>query len=782
MLGQALVLLAFLSSIVSTVAYYLNFKKNTIQSLHVARYTYHAAVIAVMGFCSFLVYLILTHQFQYTYVWNYSSTDLPTPLLLSTFYAGQEGSFSLWTIYTAIIGIFVMGYASKRNYEAPVMFVWNWVFMFLLVMLIVKNPFEMIWDSFPKDLIQTGPIPAGTANFVWIDQVKGIWAQIPQQGRSLNPLLQNYWMVIHPQILFSGFTSMAVPFAFAIAGLLKRDYQGWVKTAKPWTVFAATVLGTGVILGGYWAYETLGWGGYWAWDPVENSSLIPWLVCVGSIHTMMSQNRSGAFVRTNFVLSILSFIMILYSTFLTRSGVLGDTSVHSFVDPGMWAYWLLLAVIFIFGGVAFTLLFRRMREMPKVKIEHSIYSREFALFLGAYALCLAAMFITIGTSSPIITQITQGKASAVEMSYYVQTVLPIGIVVSLLAGFGQLLWWRNSNKEKLMKSLLIPFILSLAFTIVMLMIGVRGFQIILFLFSSAFAFFVNVAVGFRIYFGDPKYAGGAIAHIGIALMFLGFVSSSGYDKMQTLSLEKGVTITALNDYKLTYLGYKPIDDERSGFLVDVEHGEDRFIVMPVMRYSTYTQSVLRNPDVKNMYTKDFYIAPMSLESAEEHPEQTVSLLKGETKDVGNGMSIKFLEYNFNDADKAKMLEGGGFTIGARIEVSSNGKTEVVEPLMKGGTSAGPTFTAVKTSFASVIFKISRMKPNREDPAQSMVELTYTDMGDGHQGKGETLVVEASVKPMINLVWAGTVTLIIGFIVTIIRRVQEAKLKEDEEIV
>ena len=782
MLGQALVLLAFLCSIVSCVAYYLNFKKDSIQYLNVARYSYHAAVIAVMGFCSFLLYLILTHQFQYTYVWNYSSTDLPTPLLISTFYAGQEGSFSLWTIYTAIIGIVLMSYASKRNYESPVMFVWNWVFMFLLMMLIVKNPFEMIWDSFPKDLIQTGPIPPMTTNFMWIDKVKGIWAQIPQQGRSLNPLLQNYWMVIHPQILFSGFTSMAVPFAFSVAGLLKRDYQGWVRIAKPWTVFAATVLGTGVILGGYWAYETLGWGGYWGWDPVENSSLIPWLVCVGSIHTMMSQNRSGAFVRTNFVLSILAYVLVLYSTFLTRSGVLGETSVHSFVDPGMWAYWLLLGVIFVFGGSAFTLLIRRMREMPKVKIEHSIYSREFALFLGAYALCLAAMFITIGTSSPIITQFTQGKASAVEMSYYVQTVLPIGIVVSLLAGFGQLLWWRNSNKEKLMKSLLVPFILSVLFTAVMLYIGVRGFEVLLFLFGSAFAFFVNVAVGFKIYMGDPKYAGGAIAHIGITLMFLGFVSSAGYDKKETVSLEKGVPLNVLSDFKLTYIGYKVIDGERSGFLVDVEHGKDRFMVMPVMRYSNYTQSVLRAPDVKNMYTKDFYISPMSLEEPEEHPEQSLALLKGESKDIGKGMNVKFVDYNFDNADKAKMLEGGGFTIGAKIEISANGKTELIEPQMKGGTGAGPTFTAVKPSFSNVIFKISRLKPNREDPSKSVVELSYTDMSAGQQGKGETLVVEASVKPMINLVWAGTITLVIGFIVTIIRRVQEAKLKQNEEIV
>ena len=179
-------------------------------------------------------------------------------------------------------------------------------------------------------------------------------------------------MVIHPQVLFIGFTSMSVPFAYAVAGMLKRDYVSWIRVSTPWTVFGAMVLGTGVVMGGFWAYETLGWGGYWGWDPVENSSLVPWLVCVASIHTMLSQRRSGSFIKTNFVLSILCFIMVLYSTFLTRSGVLGDTSVHSFVEPGMLVYWMLLAGLFLFAAIGFGLFFARMKEMPKVPVEHSI--------------------------------------------------------------------------------------------------------------------------------------------------------------------------------------------------------------------------------------------------------------------------------------------------------------------------------------------------------------------------------------------------------------------------
>jgi cytochrome c-type biogenesis protein CcmF len=258
------------------------------------------------------------------------------------------------------------------------------ILSFLLLMLIVKNPFAFIWDRFPDDLIKSGPIPAGVTSYVVLDAAKNIWAQFPQEGKGLNPLLQNYWMVIHPQILFIGFSSMAVPYANAVAGLLRKDFTSWIRVATPWLVFGAMVLGTGIILGGYWAYETLGWGGFWGWDPVENSSLVPWLLCVATIHTTLVQRKNGAYLKTNFSLSILTFVAVLYSTFLTRSGVLGETSVHSFVDPGMWVYWLLLGCMVLFAGIGFGLLYVRAREMPKIPVEHSFFSREFALFLGAF--------------------------------------------------------------------------------------------------------------------------------------------------------------------------------------------------------------------------------------------------------------------------------------------------------------------------------------------------------------------------------------------------------------
>ncbi|HZY10615.1 MAG TPA: cytochrome c biogenesis protein CcsA [Bacteroidota bacterium] len=775
MVGTYLIYFAFLCAVVSIVSNYITFKRKDDRYIQLTRYSYHFATSGVMTFCALLIYLILTHQFQYTYVWNYSSTDLPLPLLISTFYAGQEGSFSLWALFTAVLGVFLMQYSARKQFESEVMLVWSLVLSFLLLMLIVKNPFALIWDSFPNDLIHSGEIPMGVSNFMWIDQARGIWAQFPSEGKGLNPLLQNYWMVIHPQILFIGFTSMAVPYTFALAGLLRRDYQGWVKIAKPWTVFGGMVLGTGIILGGYWAYETLGWGGYWGWDPVENSSLIPWLVCISSIHTMMAQRRSGTFVRTNFILSIMCFIMVLYSTFLTRSGVLGDTSVHSFVDAGMWAYWLLLGFMVFFGALGIGLLFRRMKEMPKIPVEHSIYSREFALFLGASTICFAAIFITIGTSSPIITNIIKGRAAAVDIAFYVKTTLPLGIIIALLSGFGQLLWWGTSKARDFLKVLPVPFIASLLFTIVLFILGVRDVVIVIFTFASAFALFVNVVVGYRIFRGNTKYAGGAIAHIGVAMLFLGFVSSARYDDKQTVSLEQGKTVNILDDYELTYVGNHAIDDERFGFHVQVSHAGSSFMMMPTMHFSKFSNSTLRHPDVLNLYTKDFYISPLSVETVDKK-KNNLTLLKGQKKNI-LGLGITFIDFDFSDVQKGKMLEGGTFNIGAVMEVEKDGKRERIKPLMRSSNGA-IDYIPAKSIHGDAEITIVKIQPNRENPSDSKVEISVQDKKSGpSEPQAESLIIEASVKPFINLVWMGTVTLIVGFVITIIRRVQEAREKD-----
>lgn len=764
MVGAIIVKIAFAASLFSVLCYLAHYRKFAGQFQVYGRYLYLLGAAGIIAAAGVHIYHIVTHQFQYYYVWNHSSTDLPLSLLVSTAYAGQEGSFMLWAFYTGILGIFLGRYAMKKGYESELMMVFGSIFSFLLLMLIVKDPFAMIWDVFPNELIHTG-VPAAGLSYLWLDQAKGLWAQVPVEGKGLNPLLQNYWMVIHPQILFIGFTSMSVPFSYAVAGMLKRDYVSWIRVAAPWTIFGGMILGTGIIMGGYWAYETLGWGGFWGWDPVENSSLVPWLVCVASIHTMLSQRRSGAFIKTNFVLSMFCFIMVLYSTFLTRSGVLGDTSVHSFVDAGMWVYWMLFAVIVVYAGFGFGLFFMRWKEMPVVPVEHSFISREFALFLGSSSLVLISVFVAIGTSAPLITGITQGKPSAVDTSFYVNTTLPLGIIIALLAGIGQMLWWKKSSMKEVAHSLQLPFVLAMLLTIAAISIGAHQIVMIIFILASSFALFANIIIGYKIMKGNPKLAGGSLAHIGIALMFLGFIASAKYDEKETLSLEQGQSVTSMG-YTMKYVGYHPTERGRYAFTVEVEQNGKRFLVEPVM-FEAPDMGLMRNPDVVNLYTKDFYLAPVSLETPPEANEQELTVHPNETAMVA-GTKIIYRGYEFSQSPET------GNRVAANIDVLKDGKIIRVQALMlnrKGEITYVPV--PIPGTTAQVLIK--GMNPNAADQSKSAMILTVkTPLDPMAPKRQETLIVEATIKPFINLVWFGTFAMIGGFLITIVRRSQESK--------
>ena len=747
MIGAILLKLAFASCLLSVVSYYQSHRRGDLSAGRAGRAFYYGTVGLLAGVAGFMLWLILTHQFQYTYVWNYSSRELSTPLLISTFYAGQEGSFLLWAVYTTLIGIFLLRYSTRKGYESAVMSVYGLITLVLLLLLIVKNPFLYVWESWPGQ-VEPGFIPAN--------------------GRGLNPLLQNYWMVIHPQILFTGFAAMAVPYAYAVAAMMKRDYNHWIRPATPWIVFGALQLGTGIMMGGFWAYETLGWGGYWGWDPVENSSLVPWLVSIASLHTILSQRKSGAFVKTNLVLAMLCFLLVLYSTFLTRSGVLGDTSVHSFVDPGMLVYWLLVGVIVLFSGLGFGLLIRRFREFPRVPPGHAYLSREFALYLGSAALVFSAFFVTIGTSSPIITQILHGKTTAVDMSYYVTTILPLGIAIALLSGLGQLLWWTRSSRGEFVRSLILPAALSLLVTVAAVIAGLRDLRVALFVLGALFSLTVNGLVGWRIVKGSPRFAGGAIAHVGLAVMFLGFVTSSKYDEKQTLSLTQGKPVEALG-YTLTYLGYRPVDQEKFAFEVRVERpGKKDHVVAPIMYYSSYTEGLMRNPDIANFVTHDFYLAPLSLEQKSGTAQNgALRLRKGETGNVA-GMTVRFVDFELPRASNAAMRDVVAGK--AMLEVTVTGaKREIVR--------LGESPVQVQGRYE---IRMASLTPDLETPGKSTVDLVVDELSvpSGPDGGKDILVAEASVKPYINLVWSGVLILLLGFIVTIVRRAREAALKED----
>lgn len=746
-MGSLLINVAFAATLISSIAYFTAYFSRP-KAISFARLFFHAAVIFTISSTAYLLYLIITHQFQYTYVWNYSSKDLPLNLLISTFYAGQEGSFHLWAFFMAALGIFLLSFTSKRDaeskdkYEPAVMGIYALIQAFVLFILVIKSPYLFVWESFPKE-VEVG--------------------FMPQDGRGLNPLLQNFWMTIHPPILFIGFTSLAVPFCFAVASLIKNEYNRWIKLALPWTLFGSLSLGAGIMLGGYWAYGILGWGGYWGWDPVENSSLVPWITIIAAIHTMILQERTGKYKKTSLFLCVISYILVLYSTFLTRSGLLGDASVHSFVDPGQEVYLFLIVFLSLFGLTSLGLIIYRLKQLKREKPQESeLLSRETALLIGALTLSASALIISVGTSLPIFSK------STIEPEFYNRMNLPLAILIALINGLGILLKWKHSDGKTFVKKLYLPVGLTLMFILIAMAFGLNDLLIALFAAASLFAFFVNAETAYKILVKTKMKAGPYVAHIGVMLLFIGIIGSSRYSEEVNLSLPLNETKEAIG-YKFTYKGATPIkgDEEKYHFNVVVEKDAKAFLLQPVMFYSTYNEQIWKNPDIANLVTKDLYLSPMSLEVPEEFShEDLIELKKGEEKSIKD-FKVKFIDFDKSRMDHdAAMQQDMNNVMAAELEVTSNGKTEKIiteQKILYGSIEKVPVKLQSNKNFTFYLTKINIS-------GETSVEIAVADDSKAKNNEApETLVLTASIKPLINLVWAGTIIMMVGFFFSVQNR-------------
>jgi cytochrome c-type biogenesis protein CcmF len=805
-MGPIFIYVAFACALTASGLYFtLHFKPGTRGKnlIKYARLFYHVSIVGTIGSAAFLLYLILTHQFQYTYVWDYSSRDLPLNLLISTFYAGQEGSFHLWAFLMAVLGIFLLAYTSHRDkdgkdrYEVQVMGIFALLQSFLLFILIIKSPYNLVWESFPKDV---------QAGFV------------PPDGRGLNPLLQNFWMSIHPPILFTGFSSLAIPFCFALAAMLRNQYDRWLKLALPWTLFSGMVLGTGIMLGGFWAYGVLGWGGYWGWDPVENSSFVPWIVIVAAIHTMISEQKTGKFKKTGLFLCIVAYILVLYSTFLTRSGVLGDASVHSFVDPGQTVFVFLIIFMFLFKSLGYNYLLKRffnvsfgmmsvaillniaglaygviqsinavlfvfllfgfdgllliikgISTFKKAEGEGAIeiLSRESALFIGSIALMATALVILMGTSWPIIAKGT------VDPEFYNRMNLPLAILIASINGFSILLKWRHSEEKNFLKSLYLPFGFTVVATGTFVFFGMTDVLIAIFAAAAFFAFFINLELAYRVFAKNKAKVGPYIAHLGIMLLFLGIIGSSKYSKEVNISLPLDETKEALG-YTLTYKGATPIPGEtdKYHFNVVVEKDGRGFLLQPIMFYSDYSQGVMKNPDIANLITKDVYLSPMSLEVPADYiKDDEVSIKKDEVKEF-KGLTVKFIDFDRSKFNRDAMQNGKDQTMGAELEVTIGKNKETViaqQKIVEGNQESIP----VKTNDGNYTFYLDKVSVTGE----SSIDLAIVDSRQPKSDNTpETLVLTASIKPFINLVWGGTIVMVLGFFFSLINRYRKLKVE------
>ncbi|PID59668.1 MAG: cytochrome C biogenesis protein [Ignavibacteriae bacterium] len=799
MLGNIVVTIGFISGLFTVIMYFYTYKGYG-NTLIKARIGYHITAIMSILASIILFYAVLTHQYQYNYVYSYSGSGLSTGLLLSSFWGGQEGSFLLWVFFTAIVGIILLDYTSKRGDLEPrvmMIFTLSLTFLLLLVTPILKSPFNYIWmdPSFVdiKNLNSNFLSFPFIQNFMFQDASQGktfikIDAQLKAllaasgisikdfivEGKGLNPLLQNFWMQVHPPVLFLGFSMSAVPFAFAVAALLKNDYRDWVKQAFPWMLAGTMILGLAIMLGGYWAYGILGWGGYWGWDPVENSSLIPWLIGVGSIHTLIIQKKTqakggaGRFVKTNLILAMLTYIFVLYSTFLTRSGILGDSSVHSFTEPGMLVYLMLvifMAVFLLIGLFGFAYRWKYLEN--EFTAEENLLSRELALFTGSVALIASAIIVLAGTSAPIFGQ-------AVEIRFYDELNLPIAIIIGLLNGFSLLLKWKSNKNSFIIKQLITPLVISIAFTLAVIFWGgVYDVMLILLSLSSIFTIVINFQIAYKIARKKVANLGAYVAHIGIALFLLGVVATGGFSKQDSIDLEKGKTKDIFG-YNLTFTGYSLIENgKKFAFNIKVEKGNSEKIISPVMFIAKMNNSLMREPAIWTMLTKDFYVTPVSYDengSESQRAGKSVILKKGESF-IYEGNKITFTGFNFPQSAMSAMRSGNDFTIGANITVESQDKKSYdVEPKIQN-VSGNREFVAEKIDELNLLIKVNNLDAN------GSVSLFLSDLNSENENvptvKKAVLSIEASIKPFINLIWTGVIFMVIGFVIAVIKRTKEA---------
>lgn len=708
-----------------------------------------------------LVVLILQHRFEYTYVWNYSSRELPLHLLIASFYSGQEGSFLLWTMFVALIGVVLTPYARRHAYEAPVMVFYGLIVSFLTLLLVAKNPFAYFHESFAADGMTI--------------------ADVRENGKGLNPLLHNAWITIHPPILFIGFASMSVSFAFAMAGLIRREYHRWIDIALPWTLFGTAVLGFGIMLGGFWAYETLGWGGFWGWDPVENSSLIPWLVVVALVHTMLVQKRTRGLVKTNMILAVASFVMVLYSTFLTRSGILGDTSVHSFVDPGKFAFWILLLFMATFTAIGITMVLRRRKDMNIHREEFLPTTREFMLSIGSALIMASAIFVTIGTSWPVIMEVVGLPKVAVAIEFYNRVHLVLVPAVLIVNALSLIFIWRSTPRAKIQSLVIYGAVVAAIATTVMAVIGINNIGQIALAFSAWFSLAINLRVGLRIMSTSPAMAGAYVSHTGIALLIFGVITTSSYTESHHAVLVHGVP-ASVGEYTLTYLGKEQVekhytDREKYKYFVKIEHGGSTETVAAVLYWSDFNkrQSAFLEPGIRWGLHNDLYVSPKSTEREDLFQRRTI--MRGATMLAPYDSNVVIELERFTMPMEEEQTADGRMQMSAVLNVRTPDTTVALKARTKIATGAsGPSFDPewVQLPGSTMAVGLAEIARNNEDPTKSTGDLVFRDMSKPMPRPREVFTVDFSVKPWISLVWFGVITMVLGFAFSIVRYTRQVR--------
>ena len=498
------------------------------------------AVCGLVGIAALILwYGLLTDQFQIAYIWNSSERTLPTFYKFAAIWGGQAGSLLFWTL---LLSLFSTAAAltfrtSQRTLMPYVNGTLLAILLFFLVLLVFSaNPFEQI----------------------------GV---VPGDGRGLNPLLQNYWMVIHPVMLYLGWVGLSVPFAFAVAALLSRRLdRRWVRTVRRWTLIPWMFLSAGIIMGSQWAYMELGWGGYWAWDPVENASFLPWLTATAFLHSIIIQEQRGILKVWNVTLIWLTFTLVILGTFTTRSGIL--SSVHSFAQSPVGPYFLVFLAVITVGFLL--LLFQRLPFLQGENVIDSISSREGAFLANNWLFAGIAFVVLWGTFYPMFSEILTGERISVAAPWFNRVAGPLFLLLFVLMGVGPLLGWRRTGAKALRRQFTWPLAAALISVPFLLFTSrnvfpIVGFTVCIFVAATIVQEFARGAIARRRSRGEQLPAalwglirrngrryGGYVIHFGIVLIGVAIIGNEFYQSTTHVTLTRGDSVE-LAGYTLKYV-------------------------------------------------------------------------------------------------------------------------------------------------------------------------------------------------------------------------------------
>jgi len=786
-IGRLAIIVVFVASLIAAVSFFFSEKKSDEKEkadfFNLGKWSFIAMSLAMAAIFSTLFYIIYNHYFEYYYAWRHSSLELPVYYIISSFWEGQEGSFLLWMFWQTVLGLIILKFS--KSYRTPVLMWMSLAQMLLCSMLLGiyifdyrmgSNPFTML-----RDAMQNAPIfkQANYLSFI-------------TDGNGLNPLLQNYWMVIHPPVLFLGFASCIVPFAFAMSGWWRKDFDGWTKPALGWTLFNGVALTTGIMMGAAWAYEALSFGGYWAWDPVENASLMPWLTLIAGLHTLLAYKYSGHAQKATFILFGLTFLLVLYASFLTRSGILGTSSVHAFTDDGLG--WQLGFNIFAFLILFVLMIIFRIKKVIEPEKEEEISSREFWMFIGALVLLVSVIQVTFTTSIPVFNKFfnLNWAPPSKPVEHYNKIQVWIAILLGFLTGATQYLRFKKSEWKLFVKSIWLVKLISIsisAFCIWYFEIWKVAYWIMLY--ASVFAVIGNVNYLVVKLKSKFKLSGASIAHVGFGVMLLGILISSykqkiltennptngmmgkGFDdnmKRENMLLVKNAT-EKLNGYDITYVGDSSATPNTFYKVHYVKHNTDGSLADDFYLYPNVQENkkmgTVNNPSTKHYFSRDIYtIVTAASDKKKDEPTDTkqYQFYKAKPGDTIQLKKAKVLVEKISNEVLRKDIQqqSGDIVASVRCRVFSDNQSFEAEPIYLIRNQMAVPVEAKVEDLGVKIF-VNQILPNENKIEFGIAETTPTL---------EYITLKAMEFPYINLLWLGTIITIIGFVISIWKRVKK----------